>query len=291
MSLDCYLTITGQLVIERYEPDGDSARFIADQPEHYASLHRGYKVRPSPRDGSVQLRLEGIDAPETHYGDAAQPLGNEARDRFLSLLGFGGIEYKADGKTVLHSAPQTVPCTILSKAADVHGRPISYLIAQHHGQDGHQGTLGPARLEHTVNYAMVKAGYAYPLCYSSMPKAHRSAFRSAAHAARKVRAGVWARDESTGFKLNDQHSIDGGGSLIFPKLFRRCTDFLKTQGQTGVGRDLQDWLLAHDLENDRLFLEPASHGIVEVKFSDVIEQRNNTLSFMPDLTHVVFIER
>jgi len=31
----------------------------------------------------VQLRLEGIDTPETHYGPHAQPLGDRARDWLL----------------------------------------------------------------------------------------------------------------------------------------------------------------------------------------------------------------
>ena len=38
-------------------------------------------------NGSVQLRLEGIDAPELHYGTTSQPRGATARDALLTWLG------------------------------------------------------------------------------------------------------------------------------------------------------------------------------------------------------------
>jgi endonuclease YncB( thermonuclease family) len=79
MTAPYYLLIPGSFVIVGYEPDGDSIRFIADDPSDYQFLHRHYRIKPSPRDGSVQLRLEGVDATELHYGSAAQPLGAQAR--------------------------------------------------------------------------------------------------------------------------------------------------------------------------------------------------------------------
>src|SRR5690348_6845906 len=94
MSAPYLLTIHGRLVIVGYQPDGDSVRFIASKPDLFAELKRGYKIRKSPRDGSVQLRLEGIDAPELHYGNAAQPQGDTARDWLLDQLGFTGAEYR-----------------------------------------------------------------------------------------------------------------------------------------------------------------------------------------------------
>ena len=45
----------------------------------------------------MRLRLEGVDAPELHYGTAAQPLGREARDQLLAWLGFTELEYAPPG--------------------------------------------------------------------------------------------------------------------------------------------------------------------------------------------------
>jgi endonuclease YncB( thermonuclease family) len=81
-----YPVIRGTFIIAGYEPDGDSVRFNADDPTLYKHLHRNYRIKPSPKDGSVQLRFEGVDATELHYGAAAQPLGADARDALLSWM-------------------------------------------------------------------------------------------------------------------------------------------------------------------------------------------------------------
>src|SRR5439155_6218422 len=83
MSSPYQLAITGNLVIVGKEPDGDSVRFVPDKPASLRRLRRQHKIVPA-RDGSVQLRFEAVDAPETHYGTAAQPLGADARNQLLS---------------------------------------------------------------------------------------------------------------------------------------------------------------------------------------------------------------
>src|SRR5947207_4986817 len=92
MASPSYLVMKGDFVIVGKEPDGDSVRFIAHNRSLYRQLHRAYRIKPS-RDGSVQLRFEGVDTPELHYGSAAQPLGAEARDQLLNWIGFQNIEY------------------------------------------------------------------------------------------------------------------------------------------------------------------------------------------------------
>src|SRR5262249_13715690 len=63
-----YVVIPGKFLIVGYEPDGDSVRFAADDPAQYSHLRRSNLIHLSPTDGSVQLRFEGIDATELHYG-------------------------------------------------------------------------------------------------------------------------------------------------------------------------------------------------------------------------------
>jgi hypothetical protein len=48
----------------------------------------------------VQPRLAAIDAPELHYGFAAQPGGDTARDWLMERLGFRDIAY-ASGPDLL----------------------------------------------------------------------------------------------------------------------------------------------------------------------------------------------
>lgn len=297
MALDYFRAITGSLLIVDYAPDGDSVRFVADKPAQFAGLKGGYRIKPSKKDGSVQLRLEGIDAPETHYGSAAQPYGSKARDALLDLLGFDKLQFGKDGNTVTAATPTSVEATIFTKASDPHGRPISYLSAGHAVKDGAENALGEARLRDTVNYRMVANGNAYPLLYSSTPTTHRSLLRAAAQAARSRRKGLWKLDDTQDFKLVDQSSIGPQGELIFPKLFRRCTDYLRAAASSSVDYDLTDWLHEHASENDALFIEKAievcQDGTVHANLhlSNLIQQRNSHIAITADITEVVFIEQ
>src|SRR6266704_4692424 len=128
MASPSYLVMKGDFVIISKEPDGDSIRFIAHDLDLYRHLHRAYRIKPS-RDGSVQLRFEGVDATELHYGAAAQPLGADARDALLSWMGFSGIKYAGSNSTkVVSSTPAKIAGGILSLAAEANGRPVSYVL-------------------------------------------------------------------------------------------------------------------------------------------------------------------
>src|SRR5438105_4670404 len=127
MSSPYLLAMHGKLVIVGYQPDGDSIRFIAETPDLFDDLYRGYKIRRGTRDDSVQLRLEAIDAPELHYGNAAQPTGDTARDWLLGQLGFTDVTYETGTTSVVSASPDAVPAVIYTKASDPNGRPISYL--------------------------------------------------------------------------------------------------------------------------------------------------------------------
>src|SRR4051794_22843582 len=72
MASPFYFILEGTFQIIGKEPDGDSVRFAALNPDDWGKLHRSFRIKPSPTDGTVQLRFEGIDAPETHYGSDAQ---------------------------------------------------------------------------------------------------------------------------------------------------------------------------------------------------------------------------
>lgn len=207
MASPFYLVIKGEFVIVGKEPDGDSVRFIADEPDLYQELHRNYRIKLS-RDRSVQLRFEGVDAPEVHYGKDAQPLGTQARDQLLDWMGFDNIEFA--GNQVRTAEPDTVSGAILSKAADANGRPVSYVLLEEEAsvlEDEDWIRVDANLLKKTLNFQLLTEGAAYYTVYTSTPLPHRKLLREAALAARKDNRGVWAEDTTNEFVLVDNESI------------------------------------------------------------------------------------
>jgi hypothetical protein len=56
--------IKGHYRLQSSEPDGDSVHFHPANPDAFTMLHLGAHLSSQ---GATQLRLEGIDALETHY--------------------------------------------------------------------------------------------------------------------------------------------------------------------------------------------------------------------------------
>ena len=94
------------------------------------------------------------------------------------------------------------------------------------------------------------------------------------------------------FKLADQASISPpNGALILPKLFRRCTDYLKDRAD-GFRGTLPDWLVSVSgsgtrQENDQVLVG----GRSEVPLSTLVKQLNDSVSFTADLLDIVFVEK
>lgn len=291
MSSPFYHVIKGKFVIIGKEPDGDSVRFVADNLDEYKQLHRNYRIKPS-RDESVQLRFESVDATELHYGGAAQPQGAEARDQLLDWMGFANIQYK--GNKVQSAQPEAVSGVILSKAADANGRPISYVLLEADAQkleDKDWVKVDAALLKKTLNFKLLDRGLVYYTVYTSTPFEHRKVLREIASAARKANRGIWAKDTTEEFVLVDENSIVApDGQVILPKLFRRSIDYLKAV-DGGFRGNLQDWMISISQgsrnENDRVLIRDS----VEVKLSDLIEQRNSRVVFKEDVLNITFVEK
>lgn len=285
MALAGFRVIKGRFHILGYKPDGDSIRFSAGNKALFQGLYREYKSNSV--NGDFQLRLEGIDAPETHYGIECQPLGPMARDRLLELLGFTQIE-RVDQK-VVRCVPEYVPGAILTQGFDPHGRPISYALLGEPPElsDGDDFMVSTKLLAQTVNAQMIRLGCAYPLLYTSTPAAHRDWLREQAKIARASQLGVWAADRSREFTLLDRTSIcDATGTLIFPKFFRRSIDYLR-HTQTGQFHgDFAAWLNATPGENDLVVV----NGI-ELPLSQLFQHRNSKISCQADLLDMVFVEK
>jgi len=289
------LALRGRLVVIGKEPDGDSVRFVADTPELYRQLARSHRIKLAG-DGSVQLRFEGVDAPELHYGTAAQPLGGLVRDRLLAEIGCTDVRFAERPPYRVDTCGPVggVRAAILSTGAEANGRPVSYVVVGSDDElpvDGAWTEMDPALLDRTLNAWLLREGLAYYTGYTSTPVVHRDQLRGLARAARDKPAEVWVRDATAEFTLDTQDSIGPDGQLVLPKLFRRCTDYLKAVGQGFMG-NLTDWMVQVSAggsrhENDLVVIGDS----IEIRLADLIQQRNLRISLQADPLDLTFVEK
>lgn len=123
-----YVLIKGSFHVVGFSPDGDSMMFKAENPAHWDRIGGDNKElfneKLASGDGAVQLRLQGIDALETHYSPTSLPtpadvkgkesslqgkpvpggyhqpaaIGQMATDKFMQIMGVKKAEWKSWGK-------------------------------------------------------------------------------------------------------------------------------------------------------------------------------------------------
>ena len=109
--------IAGSFRITGAQPDGDSIRFTPDDPAKWDLITGPNRVKRNA-SGSAQLRLDAIDALETHYGSPRthQRLGlaHAAAAELLDWLSFSNV-VRAPDETVTSRAPTR--CRVTSSRA------------------------------------------------------------------------------------------------------------------------------------------------------------------------------
>jgi endonuclease YncB( thermonuclease family) len=284
-----YRVIFGEFVIIGKQPDGDSVRFKADNSSLLAKLKNASRLKES-KDGTVQLRFEGIDAPELHYGGTLQPMGRESRDKLLEWMGFRNVGYQ--NLTVNRSSPERVRGAILSTMIERNGRPVAYALGQAEAtglKDGSSIAVDDTRLRLTLNALSLEKGMSYFTVYNSMPEAQIKTFKTLAAKARAAKLGIWARDKTSEFTLENAGSINESGQLILPKLFRRATDYLSAKRKNKTNAGFKNWLIeSRDTaySQDGLLLERGN----KKRLSDLIEQNGSRVRFKADTLELVFNE-
>jgi hypothetical protein len=282
---DSYLVLKGSFVVVDKSPDGDSLRFRPDDASLFKQLKRSYRIEPS-KDGTVQLRFEGIDAPELHYQGKDQPLGRAARDFLLNALGFSAFIYN-DNDTITDAVPKEIRGGILSNSAEANGRPVSYVFLESDLatlQDGERVTIDDALLATSMNVKVLQAGMAYYTVYSSQGEHERAFIRTIAEQAKDAGLGVWAIDTTSEFTLSSFEDVTTH-QLILPKLYRRCIGYLRERDK-GFSGTLRDWLLADSSRDDEILLGPK-----KTRLSSLIESNGTTVKVLFDPLGAVFIEK
>jgi len=231
-----FSVIRGTFHVTGYSPDGDSIRFAPADPSLLAGLS-GPPAKINAR-GHVQLRIEAVDALETHYappsagGNYHQPLGpaRSARDALLQFAQIGNVTWN-NAETTVVAANEGTPGYILTRAVEKNRRPIAFVYAgDPPEQDGASVILDTTRLAASFNYQALEQGLVYPTFYTGLFHDLRSALTAATVSARAASRGVHATDRTTlGVDLSDLSGV-ADVHPILPKLFRRIVEYMANFG-------------------------------------------------------------
>ena len=295
------LLITGSYRILGDRPDGDTVHFIPRDPGFWCEVTGRNRVARDEH-GGASLRLDGIDATETHYkgvgpGYVHQPLGlgaHAARDELLNWLGFSDVVHDTEEK-VTAATPQTVPGYILTAGADLYGRCVA-LIGR--GEPPKAGTPSkPAKsgdridvtvdmLHQTANHHLLSLGLVYPTFYSNLFKDLRSDMAATTRQARTAQApgSVWLHDVTTTGAKTESLASFTEDLVIVPKLFRRVADYIRLFGPS---LDCLPAYLAGGA--DEFFLPDQDRSIVGLQH--VVEVTNGTFRMTRPIEDLVFVEK
>jgi endonuclease YncB( thermonuclease family) len=225
------LCLAGAYHVTATEPDGDSVRFRPENPALWDQVPGPVKRNAS---GAAQLRLDAIDALETHYTPQGghrlhQPLelAHAAAAELLDWIGFTGVN--RTGETVTSVDADDQPGFILTRGADLYGRCVALA-----GRGEAPGTgrlfVDAALLRTTVNHHLLAAGLAYPTYYTKLYADLRNELTAQAAKARAARDGVFAHDLTQSGVTVESLATLTDEAVILPKLFRRLADYLHLNG-------------------------------------------------------------
>jgi hypothetical protein len=137
------------------------------------------------------VRLEAIDALETHFEETHQELAgaNAARDALLVELGFTNVVFFNDLPNKVQSADQdSIRGHVLSNGIDANGRLIAFIYpGDHPGPDGAAVFVDPALVDRSVNARLLAASLVYPAFYATLPADLRTHLAGVSQAARDAR--------------------------------------------------------------------------------------------------------
>ncbi|MDT0569322.1 nuclease [Streptomyces sp. DSM 3412] len=289
------LLIRGRFKVEGgAKPDGDTLPFIPDDVDDWRLVPGDTPIVPKA-DGRASIRLEGIDALETHYGEEPhvehQPRGlaHAAADQLLKFLDFKTV-LRDDDETVA-TVPDSVPGWILTRGADTYGRCVGFVgKGTPPVHSGYWTGVDEDLLKRTANHRLLLLGLAYPTFYSGLPFPLRELLAEAAEKAIASEIGVWKVDRTLdGVKVLGMASLtdDKTGAVILPKLFRRLKDYLDFAGPAPSLACFRAFLAGAQDEYrlpDSGRLHRGLHHIVEVT-------TDNTVKMTRPCKDIVFVEK
>jgi hypothetical protein len=253
--------IAGNFRILNAAPDGDSIRFYPDDPGEWTRLGGIHQVRPNAK-GGAQLRLDGIDALETHYattlGVEHQPLkfGDQAAARLVNWVGFSNVVRGAN-QQVTAATPDQVPGYVFTRGADLYGRPVALVgRGQAPASSGSDVHVDLPMLRKTANYKLLDEGLVYPTYYKKLFPDLRNEMTRRVERARPTK-GLWPDDVTEkGVTVKDLQTLTDR-AVVLPKLFRRLVDYLAL---SDGDPSLAGFLAYLAGRNDRIFIISTGHS-------------------------------
>ncbi|HEX7445694.1 MAG TPA: hypothetical protein VF300_04825 [Methanothrix sp.] len=225
-----FVLIKGTFHVQGYSLNGDSIRFRADDPVNWKKLS-GPPVALNAL-GHANLRMEAVDALETHYQGFHQPLrlARPAVRYLLSSLGIHDVVWD-DTKSRAIKAEDETKGYIMARSTESFRRPVAFVFAgESEEKDGSEIKLNESILNKSLNYGLIVRGLAYPMYYSGLSSGLRHPLTYASVRAREEERGIWPYDLTTkGFSTANLGTITNEVAIL-PKLFRRIVDYMGEGG-------------------------------------------------------------
>jgi endonuclease YncB( thermonuclease family) len=228
-----YKVVAGTFHIKGFQPDGDSIRFQANNPAHWDFFT--WATEADKASKKKQLRVESIDALETHYEGYHQPrpFALAALEALLDMLGINSVTYSLS-LTQIVAANDSKPGFIASASVDRFGRPVSYVFPKSAKLiDGAVMDSATLPIDDSLNFQLAREGLVYPTFYTSTDRVFAEKIRAVVARARATKRGIWSIDRTSDFTLWDVRTLQED-ILILPKVFRRLIGFL--EGYADFGR-------------------------------------------------------
>jgi endonuclease YncB( thermonuclease family) len=227
-----YKVIAGTFHIKGFQPDGDSIRFQANKQEHWNFFT--WKTATDKAAKKKQLRVEAIDALETHYEGYYQPraFALAALESLLELLQIHTVTYSLSMTQVVDASDGKAGF-IASATVDPFGRPVSYVFPKDANlTDGAVMDSSELPVENSINFQLAREGLVYPTFYTTTDKVFAEKIRAVVARARATKRGIWSIDRTADFTLWDIRTLQED-NLIMPKLFRRLVFFFANYSDFG----------------------------------------------------------
>ncbi len=224
-----YTLIKGTYYVVGMSPDADSIKFRADNPAHWQQIKTEYRQRfeqaLQAEAGIVTIRLQAIDALETHYTPPALPapkdLGSRAKtakepgkgshkqpprfgamatNTFLEFMGVTEAKWRSWGRNtwidearingvlVKDKLADAIPGYLIADDVERNGRPLGWVfIGTPPFADGAQLSKHEVGelVSASANYYLLRRGTVYPFFYMGLPGAIRIPLMQAAQQAQQ----------------------------------------------------------------------------------------------------------
>ncbi len=227
-----YKIIAGTFHVKGFQPDGDSIRFQANNAANWDFFMWATEVDKATK--KKQLRVESIDAMETHYEGYHQPrtFALAALESLLEKLGITSVTYSL-ALTQIVDANDGKPGFIASASTDRFGRPVSYVFPKSAKlTDGAVLDSATLPIEESLNFDLAREGLVYPTFYTTTDRVFAEKIRAVVARARKTKRGIWSIDRTSDFTLWDIRTLQED-ILLLPKLFRRLVSFFDGYAEFG----------------------------------------------------------